>query len=119
MKRDVEAFKVVLWQWFAAETEIRCIAEGNTLDWKADGTKEAEAAAEQALAAVLAAFETESDDASLKAALQQSLETGNLHPDLDNPVGRNVVNFLRILADFPPKMQLPLPPQNSRDSDFP
>jgi len=119
MKRDVDAFKVLLWRWFEAENDSYAFREGNTPDWEAEGTKEAEAAASQALAAVLAAFQAEPDDASLKAAFRQSLETGNLHPDLDNPAGRNVVNFLRILADFPPKMPPPLPPQNSRDSDFP
>ena len=118
-RRDVEAFERLLWQWFDAESNVRAIREGNTPDWDADGTKEAEAASTQALEVVLKAFEAEPDDASLKAAFRQSLETGNLHPDLDNPTGRNVVNFLRILADFPPKMQQPLPPQNSRDSDFP
>jgi hypothetical protein len=114
-RRDVEAFKTLLWRWFEAEEYRR--------EWskfQAPGAKEAEASATQALEVVLKAFEAEPDDASLKAAFRQSLETGNLHPDLDNPTGRNVVNFLRILADFPPKTQQPLPPpQNSRDSDFP
>ena len=117
-RRNVEAFKTLLWRWFEAEEYRR---EWSKMDseFQAPGAKEAEAAATQALEAVLKAFEAEPDDASLKAAFRQSLETGNLHPDLDNPTGRNVVNLLRILADFPPKRQPPLPPQNSRDSDFP
>jgi hypothetical protein len=81
-RRDVEAFERLLWQWFDAESNVRAIREGNTPDWEAEGTKEAEAAATQALEAVLKAFEAEPDDAS-------------------------------------PKMQQPLPPQNSRDNDFP
>ncbi len=97
MKRDVEAFKVVLWQWFAAETEIRCIAEGNTPDWKADGTKAAEAAAEQALAAVLEAFEAEATETPRN--------------------GMSVEGFalLRSVTEKIPMSQV----QNSRDSDFP
>ena len=121
MKRDVEAFKALLWRWHEAENDKSdCCNTASVADGKAyqAALEEAEATASQARAAVLAAFQAEPDDASLKAAFRQSLETGNLHPDLDNPAGRNVVNFLRILADFPPKMQLP-PPQNSRDSDFP
>ena len=104
MKRDVEAFKALLWRWFEAEN-YRCEWGKMDSEFQAHGAKETESAASQALTAVLEAFEAEPDDASLKAAFRQSLETGNLHPDLDNPTGRNVVNFL--------------PPQNSRDSDFP
>lgn len=76
-RRDVESFKQLLWRWFEAEEYRR--------EWskfQAPGAKEAEAAATQALTAVLAAFEAEPNDAS-------------------------------------PKTQQPLPPQNSRDSDFP
>jgi len=96
MKRDVDAFKVLLWRWFEAENDSYAFREGNTPDWEAEGTKEAEAAASQALAAVLAAFQAEPDDASLKAAFRQSLETGNLHPDLDNPL----VGMLSIFCEY-------------------
>lgn len=78
MKRDVEAFKVLLRAWYNAERHQRSVAHGNGFDWEAPEMKAAEAAADQALAAVLAAF-----------------------------TGEDAV---------PPS---PLPPQNSRDSDFP
>lgn len=79
-RRDVEGFEVLLWNWFDAESTVRAFREGNTPDWEAEGTKEAEEAAEHALAAVLKAFEGEPSAVTAPA---------------------------------------PLPPQNSRDSDFP
>jgi hypothetical protein len=174
-RRDVEAFERLLWQWFDAESNVRAIREDNTPDWKAEGTKEAKAAATQALDAVLKAFEAGPDDAtlprysssdtSIEAVLWRSLETGHLHPALNGPVGRRVFDLLQRVTGKAPKRSdevfieaavgikeqykqattheevkavdevlfsalkvftrdlaaeiAPLPPQNSRDSDFP
>ena len=100
-RRDVEGFKALLWVWFAAESEVRFIAEGNTPDWKAEGTKEAEEVAEHALAAVLKAFEAESKRQALALVLNQGM------PDH----GRDLTPAELKACGFQP--------QNSRDSDFP
>jgi len=96
MKRDVEAFKALLWRWFEAENDSYAFRESNTPDWEATGTKEAEAAASQALAAVLAAFEAEAET-----------------------VNQGMPDHGRSLTTAEIKACGVLPPQNSRDSDFP
>ena len=98
MKRDVEAFKALLWRWFEAENDSYAFREGNTPDWEAEGTKEAEAAASQALAAVLEAFEAGA--------------TETPHSD-----GMSIEGFalLRSVTEKIPMSHV----QNSRDSDFP
>lgn len=174
-RRGVEAFKTLLWRWFEAENDSYAFREGNTPDWEAAGTKEAEAAASQALTAVLEAFQAEpevetlsrysSTDMSVEAVLWRSLETGKLHPALNGPVGRRVFGLLQRVTGKAPKRSdevfveaavdikeqykqaatheevkavdevlfsalkvftrdlaaeiAQLPPQNSRDSDFP
>lgn len=120
-RRDVDAFEHVLWQWFNAESNVRAIREGNTPDWEAAGTKEAEAAASQALAAVLECFEAEpegllvlrrytSTDMSSDAVLVRSLETGNLHPALNGPVGRSVFDLLQRITEKTPRTSEPESP---------
>ena len=96
MKRDVEAFKALLWRWYEAENDSYAFREGNTPDWEAEGTKEAEAAASQALAAVLAAFQVDAE-----------------------PANRGMPDHGRSLTTTEIKACGVLPPQNSRDSDFP
>ena len=97
MKRDVGAFKALLWRWFEAENDSYAFREGNTPDGEAEGTKEAEVAASQALAAVLAAFEAEATETRSD--------------------GTSVEGFalLRSVTEKIPMSQV----QNSRDSDFP
>jgi len=100
-RRDVEGFEVLLWKWFDAESTVRAFREGNTPDWKAEGTKEAEEAAEHALAAVFKAFESESKRLALALVLNQRM------PDH----GRDLTPAELKACGFQP--------QNSRDSDFP
>jgi hypothetical protein len=127
-RRDVGAFKSLLWQWFTAESEVRFIAEGNTPDWKAEGTKEAEEAAEHALAAVLKAYAGEpsattlrqyaADDMSTDAMLVRSLATGNLHPALNGPVGRAVFALLQRITGKAPRTEVEITCSDVGDKVF-
>jgi hypothetical protein len=94
MKRDVGAFKALLWRWFEAEN-YRCEWGKMDSEFQAHGAKETEAAASQALAAVFEAFEADAEP------------TNQGMPDH----GRSLTAEIKACGI--------LPPQNSRDSDFP
>ena len=96
MKRDVGAFKALLWRWFAAE-RYRETWEGGAFNSDPEGLARREAAtdkAKRALATVLEAFEAE-------------------------PTNRGMPDHGRNLTAAEVKACGILPPQNSRDSDFP
>lgn len=95
MKRDVEAFKALLWRWFAAE-RYRETWEGGAFNSERAARREAAAdKAKRALAAVLEVFEADTE-----------------------PMNRGMPDHGRNLTAAEIKACDVLP-QNSRDSDFP